>query len=132
MRIQFLLSAVLCIILITSCNKNENPTLQQRLDSGTSPTELLNDYPVDSFYTKEYAGGYIFHIESDGTGMVVSKEDLSATAWWGCAGNEIQGAEGIILGCTEIPLLIEKEDVAVPVFDTTTIHARKAFNLMTQ
>jgi aspartate racemase len=43
-----------------------------------------------------------------------------------------QGAEGIILGCTEIPLLIEQEDVAVPVFDTTTIHARKAFNLMTQ
>jgi len=35
------------------------------------------------------------------------------------------GAEGIILGCTEIPLLIKAEDVDVPVFDTTYIHAKK-------
>lgn len=33
------------------------------------------------------------------------------------------GAQGIILGCTEIGLLIQQEDVAVPVFDTTRIHA---------
>lgn len=42
---------------------------------------------------------------------------------------EKKGAEGIILGCTEIPLLIQQEDVSIPVFDTTTIHATKAFNL---
>ena len=40
-----------------------------------------------------------------------------------------KGAEGIILGCTEIPLLIKQHDVSIPVFDTTTIHATKAFNL---
>lgn len=34
-----------------------------------------------------------------------------------------KGAEGIILGCTEIPLLVKQEDVSVPVFDTTGIHA---------
>jgi aspartate racemase len=37
-----------------------------------------------------------------------------------------QGAEGIILGCTEIPLLIQQQDCPVPVFDTTVIHARAA------
>lgn len=37
------------------------------------------------------------------------------------------GAEGIILGCTEIPLLIKQTDVSVPVFDTTMIHAIAAF-----
>lgn len=37
-----------------------------------------------------------------------------------------QGAEGIILGCTEIPLLISQEDVSVPVFNTTLIHAKAA------
>ncbi|ALL08732.1 aspartate racemase [Pedobacter sp. PACM 27299] len=37
-----------------------------------------------------------------------------------------QGAEGIILGCTEIPLLIKAEDLSVPVFDTTKIHAQAA------
>jgi aspartate racemase len=40
------------------------------------------------------------------------------------------GAEGVILGCTEIPLLIKQNDVAIPVFDTTTIHATKAFMTM--
>lgn len=37
-----------------------------------------------------------------------------------------RGAEGVILGCTEIPLLIAQEDVDLPVFDTTTIHAETA------
>jgi aspartate racemase len=36
------------------------------------------------------------------------------------------GAEGIVLGCTEIGLLIKPEDVSVPVFDTMEIHARAA------
>ena len=36
------------------------------------------------------------------------------------------GAEGVILGCTEIPLLITQEDVEIPIFDTTTIHAESA------
>lgn len=37
-----------------------------------------------------------------------------------------QGAEGVILGCTEIPLLIREGDVDIPIFDTTKIHAYKA------
>ncbi|QSW89777.1 MULTISPECIES: aspartate/glutamate racemase family protein [Flavobacterium] len=36
------------------------------------------------------------------------------------------GAEGIILGCTEIPLVIKTEDLSVPIFDTTLIHAKAA------
>lgn len=35
-----------------------------------------------------------------------------------------KGAEGVILGCTEIGLLISEEDSSLPVFDTTQIHAR--------
>lgn len=37
-----------------------------------------------------------------------------------------QGAEGIVLGCTEISLLVAQQDSSVPLFDTTTIHARMA------
>jgi aspartate racemase len=37
-----------------------------------------------------------------------------------------EGAQGIILGCTEICLLVGEKDVAVPVFDTTLIHATAA------
>ena len=36
------------------------------------------------------------------------------------------GAQGVILDCTEIPLLIKQSDVKVPVFDTTTIHSEAA------
>lgn len=39
---------------------------------------------------------------------------------------EQQGAEGIILGCTEITLLVGAQDANVPVFDTTAIHALAA------
>lgn len=38
------------------------------------------------------------------------------------------GAEGIILGCTEIGLLVDQEDSEVPLFDTTEIHAIAAVN----
>lgn len=37
-----------------------------------------------------------------------------------------EGAEGIILGCTEIGLLVGPESASVPLFDTTEIHARAA------
>ena len=40
-----------------------------------------------------------------------------------------QGAQGVILGCTEIPLLIKNEDVDIPVFDTTRIHAEMAVEM---
>ena len=36
------------------------------------------------------------------------------------------GAQAVILGCTEIPLLIKRSDVDIPVFDTTRIHAETA------
>ncbi len=38
------------------------------------------------------------------------------------------GAEGVILGCTELPLLISKSDVSIPTFDTTRIHVEKAID----
>lgn len=39
-----------------------------------------------------------------------------------------RGAQGVILGCTEIPLLVRPQDVALPLFDTTQIHAEAALN----
>ncbi len=37
-----------------------------------------------------------------------------------------RGAQGVILGCTEMGLLVQQADTALPVFDTTLIHAEKA------
>ena len=40
-----------------------------------------------------------------------------------------QGCEGVILGCTEIPLLVKPGDASVPLYDTTTLHALSAVDL---
>ena len=37
-----------------------------------------------------------------------------------------RGAEGVVLGCTEFPLMIFDEDLKIPVFDTTEIHSKAA------
>ena len=39
---------------------------------------------------------------------------------------EQKGAKGIVLGCTEIPLLIKQADTHLPVFNTLNIHAKAA------
>jgi Protein of unknown function (DUF1566) len=95
---QILFTTSLLIMLSLSCQKDPNPTLQSRLDKGESPTTLLDSYPVDSFYAKIFDGGYIFTLKSNGSGMLVDLSDLSSTASWGCAGNNITGAEGKIVG----------------------------------
>jgi len=41
-----------------------------------------------------------------------------------------RGAEGVISGCTEIPLLIQPEDCSIPVFDTTMLHAKAAVDFV--
>jgi aspartate racemase len=40
-----------------------------------------------------------------------------------------RGAQGVVLGCTELPLLIKAQDCPVPVFDTTALHATAAAEL---
>lgn len=45
---------------------------------------------------------------------------------------QAQGAQGIILGCTEISLLVSQADTSLPVFDTTRIHAEAALTMALQ
>ena len=44
-------------------------------------------------------------------------------------GLSMEGAEGVILGCTELPLLLRPGDASLPILDTTAIHAHKAVSL---
>jgi aspartate racemase len=44
-------------------------------------------------------------------------------------GLRARGAEGVILGCTEIPLLVKPGDAAIPLYDTTALHAEAAVDL---
>ncbi len=59
----------------------------------------------------------------------VIKETSKATFLRAIQDLQKRGAEGVILGCTEIGLLIEQTDVYLPVFDTTLIHAKAAVEL---
>jgi aspartate racemase len=45
------------------------------------------------------------------------------------AGLVARGCDGIVLGCTEFPLLVKPEDSPVPLFDTTTLHALAAVDM---
>ena len=45
---------------------------------------------------------------------------------------ENEGGEGVILGCTEIPLLIKENDVDIPTFDTAELHSVAAINWATR
>jgi aspartate racemase len=42
---------------------------------------------------------------------------------------EKEGVEGVILGCTEITMLLDPSDFPVPAFDTTALHAAAAVDL---
>ncbi|MDP1677267.1 MAG: aspartate/glutamate racemase family protein [Bacteroidota bacterium] len=69
---------------------------------------------------------FIHHSIFDELGKNILKESTKQRYQDIMASLASQGAEGIILGCTEIPLLIKQSDVALPVFDTTLIHAKAA------
>lgn len=59
----------------------------------------------------------------------VVKEESRAEYLRVIASLQQRGAEGILLGCTELGLIVAEEDVSIPVFDTTQIHAEKALRL---
>jgi aspartate racemase len=57
-------------------------------------------------------------------------EDASRRAYQAVMGDLVdRGAQGIVLGCTEIMLLVGQEHSPVPVFDTTRIHVERAVDL---
>jgi len=43
-----------------------------------------------------------------------------------------RGAQGVILGCTEIPLIVSQKDYEIPLYDTTTLHAKAAVEFALQ
>jgi len=59
----------------------------------------------------------------------VVKEDSRAEYLRVIAALQQRGAQGILLGCTELGLIVDSKDVSLPLFDTTEIHAKKALEL---
>jgi len=88
--------------------------IQILLDGGVLPLTILNEsIPTKEFIGLNYAGGIIFHIRIDGTGLVSAPTDQSTGAIWGCFGNDIdadqiglgggaQNTTDIEAACTEV------------------------------
>ena len=94
----------------------ELPFFKEKLSKYGIRTYIPNDKEREFIHSSIYAelGKGIFTNETKRRYLEII-ENLRA-----------KGAEGIILGCTEIPMLLKQEDCAIPVFDTTAIHSRSA------
>jgi len=69
---------------------------------------------------------FIDHVLMTETGVGIVKEE-SALRFYEIAQRLVDaGAEGVILGCTEIGMLMQQEHTTIPLFDTTIIHAETA------
>ncbi|HBG70294.1 MAG: aspartate racemase [Bacteroidetes bacterium GWF2_43_63] len=77
-----------------------------------TPPPAVRDYVHDTIYN-EFTRG-IFTADAKVRYLEIMQELRNA------------GAEGIIMGCTEIPLLIKQSDTDIPLFDTLQIHAEAA------
>jgi aspartate racemase len=98
----------------------EHDFYRGRLESTFGLTVLLPDAPDREFvhdviYT-ELCRGVVSQVSRTGFQRVVS--ELAS-----------KGAQAVILGCTEIGLLLRPADVSIPLFDTTFLHATAAASL---
>ena len=83
----------------------------------------LAEKGIETIIPPDEDRGFIHTTIFDELGMSILKQETK-TRYLSIINNLVdQGAKGVILGCTEIPLLIKQEDVSAPVFDTTIIHA---------
>ena len=73
--------------------------------------------------------GDIHRVIMEELSMGVLREDSRARYLDIIAALAARGAEGIVLGCTEIPLLVTPAHTAVPLFDTAVLHAEAALAL---
>ena len=120
-----------------------NATGEQVKKSGIKTVALLgNTYTMEEdFYRDRLEGKYGLKVvtpnktEQDYINSVIFDELCAGKFKQGSKERFVQiidrlakedGAQGVILGCTEIPLLINQKDVSVPVFDTTRIHSEAA------
>jgi len=97
-------------------------TMEQEFYKG----KLSSDYGIDVLIPNEEERqaihAVVYHELCLGQVKDASREAFKMVI----RGLEERGAQGIILGCTEIPLLVKQKDYALPLFDTTDLHARAA------
>jgi aspartate racemase len=93
------------------------------MESDFYPQILMKDFGIETITPMEKDKEIVHHIIYDELIKGIFRDE-SREAYQGVIERlKERGAEGVILGCTEIPLLIKQKDSSIPVFDTTEIHA---------
>lgn len=91
--------------------------------------EILRQHGIETLIPNEEEKTYIH----DSIYKELVKDiflDTTRERYAGIIGNlTSRGAEGVVLGCTEIPLLLSDDDVDAPTFSTTTIHCNAAMDM---
>ncbi len=90
---------------------------------------LLEKHGIDTLIPSDKDVSYIHQVimEELTVGVISPK---SKKGYWEVINKlQDQGAEGVILGCTEIPLLVKQDEGNIPLFDTTLLHAQAAVDL---
>jgi aspartate racemase len=100
-------------------------TMEQEFYKG----KLTSDYGVDVLIPDEEERQAIHAILYNELCLGTVKDSSRDVFGEIIARLEGRGAQGIVLGCTEIPLLVKQKDHRLPLFDTTDLHARAAVDL---
>lgn len=87
---------------------------------------LADRYGIEAVVPDEAGRAKVHGIIYDELCRGIAKPESKAVYLDEIARLRSQGADGVILGCTEITMLIGQPDFDIPVFDTTAIHAEAA------
>ena len=92
-------------------------------------SKMERDYGIKILIPDEEDIAFIHHVIYDELDYSILNPESAKRFVQIIEGLHARGAQGVILGCTEIPLLVHQEDTSVPLFDTTTLHAEAAVQL---
>jgi len=91
--------------------------------------KMEKDYGIEILIPDEEDIAFIHHVIYDELDFSIFNPDSAKRFVQIIEKMNSRGAEGVILGCTEIPLLVKQEYTKVPLFDTTTLHAEAAVKM---
>lgn len=92
--------------------------------------KLLSEYKIPTVIPRESAKNEMHRVIAEELTRGIMKEKTKAFVMAEIAEMETRGAEGVILGCTELPLLIKTDDYNAPLLNTTYLHSKKAVDFI--
>jgi aspartate racemase len=89
-------------------------------------SDVLLGYEIETIIPPDQDRGFVHDVIYEELGKGIFRESTKRRLQSIITDLAQQGAQGVILGCTEIPLVIKQEDSPIPIFDTVDIHANAA------